>query len=94
MWLFLLHLSLFGKKGERIAYENESEISKFDVPKVLSTVMNNDKMPSNIISGFKHTGLYPFDPNNVDYSKIVLRIVQENKPPENYQQTKSHITLI
>lgn len=75
-------------------YENESEISKFDVPKVLSTIMNYDKMPSNIISGIKHTGLYTFDPNNVDYSKIVLRIDQENKPLENNQQTKSHITLI
>jgi len=65
--------SIWKKKVKEWRYENESEISKFDVPKVLSTIMNNDKMPSNIISGFKHTGLYPFDPDNVDYSKIVLR---------------------
>jgi len=86
--------TIWKKKVKEWRYENESEISKFDVPKVLSTIMENDKMPSNIISGFKHTGLYPFDPDNVDYSKVVLRIDQENKPPENDQQTKSHITLI
>lgn len=57
--------------------ENESEISKFDVPKVLSTIMNNDKMPSNIISGFKHTGLYTFDPDNVDYSKIGYTLIKK-----------------
>lgn len=56
--------------------------------------MNTDKMASNIISGFEHTGLYPFDPNNVDYSKIILRIEKENINTKNDHQIKSHLKFI
>lgn len=40
--------------------------------------MNIDKMPSNIISGFKHTDLSSFDPDNVDYSKIIIRFAKKS----------------
>ena len=49
------------------------EISKFDVPAALAKILNDPRMTTNIQSGFKVSGLYPLQPNNVDYSKIVLR---------------------
>lgn len=52
------------------------EITKADVPRILSGLIKDPAMPKNIISGFRVTGLYPFNVENVDYSKIVLRQVE------------------
>lgn len=98
-----LDIAVFGplksswkKRVKEWRYKNESELSKCDVPKALSEIMNSDKMPSNIISGFKHTGLYPFNPDNVDYSKIILRIEKENINPnnDNNHQIVSYLKLL
>lgn len=62
--------------------------------KALSKIMNTVKMPTNIISGFKHIGIYPFDPDNVDYSKDIKRIETENVFTENDIQIKSHLIFI
>lgn len=58
--------------------ENDGrEINKADVPLALSRFIGGDpSMQENVISGFKSTGLFPFEPNNVDYSKIVERPVR------------------
>uniref|UniRef100_A0A6P7G986 Uncharacterized protein LOC114339333 n=1 Tax=Diabrotica virgifera virgifera TaxID=50390 RepID=A0A6P7G986_DIAVI len=52
---------------------NGKEITKADVPKVLSDLINEPNMTQNIISGFKISGLNSFDANNVVYSKIIQR---------------------
>lgn len=53
------------------------EISKEDIPTALSTFVGGDiQMQENVVAGFKATGIFPFDPNNVDYTKIIERNVQ------------------
>lgn len=58
----------------RIDYNRE--ISKYDVPLALSKIIQNTEMIHNIQAGFLATGLYPFNPNNVDYKKIIIRNIQ------------------
>lgn len=78
-----LDVALFGplkSKWKKIVkqwrIENDKEISKFDIPLALSGIINNPEMKTNVESGFRATGLYPFDSNNVDYSKIIVRTNQ------------------
>ncbi|GAB0086561.1 uncharacterized protein DMENIID0001_006470 [Sergentomyia squamirostris] len=54
--------------------ERGYEICKFDVPEALADVIAGLDMKTNTISGFKRTGVYPFDENNVDYTRIIRRI--------------------
>lgn len=65
--------------------ENQGqEITKLQIPAELSQIINDPSMKSNIISGFKSTGLYPFSADNVDYDKIILRKNSlEQKPKVN-----------
>ncbi|KAJ3615977.1 hypothetical protein MTP99_005568 [Tenebrio molitor] len=48
-------------------------ITKKDVPGALNTIMQEEKFQDSIISGFRTTGLYPFDEDGVNYSKCVSR---------------------
>jgi len=45
------------------------------MPTALSNIMNTPNMSKNVQSGFRSTGLLPFNPNNVDYTKVIIRSV-------------------
>ena len=46
-------------------------ITKFDIPAALSSFIYQENYCRNIKSGFKCCELCPFEPNNIDYSKII-----------------------
>lgn len=56
----------------RIDHEG-MELKKQNVPTALSIFLNDPNMAKNIVSGFKCTGLFPYNADNVDYTKIVMR---------------------
>lgn len=49
------------------------EIRKQDVPNLLNSILTKISFKTTIINGFRKCGLYPYEPNNVDYSKCVNR---------------------
>jgi len=56
-----------------------------DMPTTLSNVMNTPNMSKNVQSSFKSTSLLSFNPNIVDYSKVIIRSVptQQNTSKNN-----------
>ena len=52
----------------RIDHEGQ-ELNNENVPEALNSFIIDPSMASNIKSGFKNTGIFPFDANNVDYKK-------------------------
>uniref|UniRef100_A0A1B0CYT8 Uncharacterized protein n=1 Tax=Phlebotomus papatasi TaxID=29031 RepID=A0A1B0CYT8_PHLPP len=73
------------KRAWRINH-NGQEVSKFDVPTLLNAVISEDQMGNNIRSGFRATGLYPFDSTKVDYSKIIERKAFAEKEDQTHTQ--------
>lgn len=59
----------FMKRAWKNAHDGR-EATKFDIPNILEKAITEDCMVQNIISGFRTTGLYPFDVNSIDCSKI------------------------
>ena len=57
----------------RIDHEGQ-ELNNENVPEALNSFIIDPSMASNIKSGFKNTGIFPFDANNVDYNKIVQKL--------------------
>jgi len=51
-------------------------------------------MVNNIQYGFRVTGLYPFNADSVDYSKIIVRTIPIHKTTLNIDDIKSHLTFI
>lgn len=52
--------------------ENDgTDIQKFDVPSALSTIIQKEQFTDAIKAGFKCCGLYPFDPEAINYVKCV-----------------------
>ena len=47
------------------------DIKKFDVPAALSTIIKEKDFSKTIKAGFKSCGLFPFDPEGVNYKKCV-----------------------
>ncbi|KAG8196865.1 hypothetical protein JTE90_027577 [Oedothorax gibbosus] len=68
-------------------------IKDFDVPVALSRIVTDARMKKNIVCGFSGTGIFPFDENNVDYSKcsIVGPFDQVNTPIEMSQEERNFI---
>lgn len=56
----------------RIEHEGE-EIKKKDVPTVLHKILHEHSFTEAVVNGFRVCGLFPFDPNNVDYSKCTQK---------------------
>lgn len=54
------------------------ELSKQNIPAALNTFLSDTKMAANIMAGFRATGLCPFDPNHIDYSKIIQREIPQS----------------
>lgn len=49
------------------------ELNKFNVPAALHMIISDQSMRKNIISGFRACGIFPFNPDAVDYTKIIKR---------------------
>ena len=62
----------------RIDHEGQ-ELNNENVPEALNSFIIDPSMASNIKSGFKNTGIFPFGANNVDYknnlSQLLLRLL-------------------
>ena len=53
-------------------------------------------MTKNIKNGFKKTGIFPFNANSVDYTKIVKKLVAStaiDAPTTYLEQKRSNVTL-
>jgi len=74
--------------------DNEKEVSKFDVPTALSQIIYDKEMASNIKSGFRATGIYPYNADNVDYTKIIVRTVPEHDTLINADNMKCHLQFV
>uniref|UniRef100_A0A336MFM0 CSON002321 protein n=1 Tax=Culicoides sonorensis TaxID=179676 RepID=A0A336MFM0_CULSO len=64
------------------------EISKENIPIALKSFLNSPSMAQNIKSGFRCTGLFPFNEDAVNYSKIVLRPSNEALSQQTSQVTQ------
>ncbi|XP_050064281.1 uncharacterized protein LOC126553153 [Aphis gossypii] len=74
--------------------DNDREISKFDMPTALSNIMNTPNMSKNVQSGFRSTGLLPFNPNNVDYTKVIIRSVPTQQNTSKNNEIQLHLKFI
>lgn len=51
---------------------NWEDITKFNLPAALHDILLNDpQFAENVRAGFKTCGLYPFDPNQVNYKRVI-----------------------
>ncbi|CAK1579754.1 unnamed protein product [Parnassius mnemosyne] len=54
-----------------------SSVTKTNFCVIFKDCLESTNMPRNIINGFRKCGLYPFDPNAVDYSKCVQNTLEK-----------------
>ncbi|KAJ8949934.1 hypothetical protein NQ314_008096 [Rhamnusium bicolor] len=52
-------------------------ITKINFCKVFQETLQNTQMDNHIIKGFRKCGLYPLDPNAVDYTKCVKNFLEK-----------------
>ncbi|XP_072390016.1 uncharacterized protein [Diabrotica undecimpunctata] len=58
--------------------ENSNQIiTKINFCQVFEETLQNTQMQSHIVKGFRKCGLYPFNPDNVDYTKCVKKILEK-----------------
>lgn len=63
------------------------EICKQDVPTVLHTILKNSNFTNSIKSGFRVCGLFPWNADNVDYSKCTLKECPTNTSTQKSEST-------
>lgn len=74
---------------------NGREIRKMDVPTVLNKLITENSFSSTIINGFKVCGLFPFNSENVDYSKCTLKRIDTTEPISTpTKQNLSHLEYL
>lgn len=56
-----------------------NEITKFDVPSLLSKIIQRENFKSNVKAGFRKSGIFPFDKLAIDYTKILNKSVNKRK---------------
>lgn len=57
------------KEKDQYEFEQKRSILKYEVPKMLQIIFDKYNLNNAAKNGFRKCGLFPFDPNNVDYSK-------------------------
>ncbi|KAJ8967159.1 hypothetical protein NQ314_003047 [Rhamnusium bicolor] len=84
------------KKWQSRLEDVNSTVNKTNFCILLNETLKNTKMEKDIISGFRKCGLYPRDPNKVDYTKCIqnqrenINMNKEQYPKE--ENAKSSIT--
>lgn len=59
--------------------ENSNQIvTKINFCKVFEETLQNTQMQSHVVKGFRKCGLYPFNPDSVDYTKCVKNFLEKN----------------
>lgn len=56
--------------------------------------MNTPNMSKNVQSGFRSTGLLPFNPNNVDYTKVIICSVPTQQNTSKNNEIQFHLKFI
>ncbi|XP_055714409.1 uncharacterized protein LOC129808661 [Phlebotomus papatasi] len=80
------------KRQWRIEHDG-NEVTKFDLPSILNKIIQEDQMPNNVVSGFRATGIFPFNENAVDYRKIIQRSPPPAQLLENMQNEAQNMNL-
>lgn len=60
------------------SHENNKCVTKVNFCKVFEEALNNTNMKEYIINGFRRCGLFPFNENNVDYTKCIKNLIEKN----------------
>lgn len=66
----------------------EKTLTKVDFAPVFKVVLDNAKIPDHIIKGFKRCGLFPFDPEAVDYTKCVQNTLESIQQDAQHDQVE------
>lgn len=68
---------------------NGLDIQKFDVPAALSSIITKDDFENTIKAGFRRCGLYPFDPDAVNYERCIKQTNSSNFNEREQSTTES-----
>lgn len=63
--------SYWRKEKDLFEFEQKRSLFKYEVPKIIRLVFDKYNLNNAMINGFRKCGLFPFDPNNVDYLKCM-----------------------
>ncbi|GAB0089467.1 hypothetical protein DMENIID0001_040100 [Sergentomyia squamirostris] len=66
----------FSALKTQFSCETRREPSKPDLPHLLNCVISEPLMKTDVIAGFRACGLFPYNPDALDYSKIIVRDAQ------------------
>lgn len=61
-------------------------VTKTNVCQRFKEIIENPHMKTYIINGFRKCGLFPFDPDAVDYTKCVQNTIERLHQPQNHDQ--------
>lgn len=59
------------------ALNNEAKVRKEDFARILEQALLKTNMASNLASGFRVCGLYPFDANAIPYAKLLVQLDEQ-----------------
>lgn len=69
---------------------NREKLTKYNFAPILGKIIDSSLKTDTIKNGFKRTGLCPFDPNQVDYSKVEILSSAPKQPKETGISTVSN----
>lgn len=59
-----------------------SVLTKCTFCPLLQSILNDDSLPQTIQNGFRKCGLYPFNPEAVDYTKCIQNLLEKQQQPQ------------
>ncbi|KAJ8928694.1 hypothetical protein NQ314_018704 [Rhamnusium bicolor] len=63
-------------KWQTLPQNLNRSVTKIIFCQVFKEALDNTDMENHIQNGFRKCGLYPFDPNNVDYTKSIKNVLK------------------
>lgn len=84
-WASVVHKWRISKGLERL--------TKYNFPPLLKEVLDKRLKAETIANGFKRCGLYPFEPEAIDYSKVGLNLEMPHSPRGAVQTVTSHSSI-
>ncbi|KAJ8939921.1 hypothetical protein NQ314_010945 [Rhamnusium bicolor] len=90
---WVLNIAKCGFPLKKELLEAAEKIAK-DLQKMFQTTLNGYKMKTVIMNGFKKCGLFPMNPDNVDYTKCVQNLIERLNPSNvPSEMEKDHINF-
>ncbi|CAG5049945.1 unnamed protein product [Parnassius apollo] len=77
-----------------VILEVASDLSKSKRAIQRHTVVDSCSKKETLINGFRVTGLCPFEPNNVDFSKCIARVNQPDDTPTSEKNVKHNMNVL